>query len=521
MMKTEQIGDNRRIMKNTIMLYIRMLLVIIIGLFTGREVLRILGVVDYGIYNVVGGIVALLAFMYGSLGASTARFLTYELGRGQKQLLRDTFTAAVTIHFALALVMVILFETVGLWFVLNKLTIPADRMYAAIVVYHISVLTCFVQITMIPFNSLVIAHERMDIFAFIGLFEAVFKLLIVYLLIILPQDKLIMYAVLYMVVSFISTGFTCGYCLIHYPESRLQFRYIKDITRKMLSFASWDLYGNLSVSVRGQGINILQNMYFGPVVNAATAVSNQIMNGIMGFANNFLTAVNPQVVKLYAANELEKFEGLVCNASKYCTLLLFIISFPVLLDAQFILNIWLVDVPDYAAVFCQLTIVNNWISIMFRPVIYGVYATGNVKRVSFINGSIYLLVLPLSYVFLKNGGTPIVPFVLNIILLCIGHCFTLQTIHIYISQFSIRHFIFKAILPTIGIMSASAIVPTIIFLTCDYGWARFITTTALSILITAAITFKFGLSRSMQDKVYCTIRNKCTALSIALRKSNC
>ncbi len=487
-------------MKNTMMLYLRMILVIVIGLFTGREVLRILGVVDYGIYNVVGGIVTLLAFMYGSLGASTARFLTYEIGRQNEAKLRDTFTAALTVHLGLAIILVIIFETVGLWFVLHKLTIPVDRMHAAIVVYHISVFTCFLQITQIPYNSVIIAHERMDVFAYIGMAEAVAKLLIVYVLIYSTADRLILYAVLYMLVSLATMSFYHWYCVSRFKECVLQFKIVKEVSIKMLSFASWDLYGNLSVSVRGQGINILQNMFFGPVVNAASAVSNQVMNGIMGFANNFLTAVNPQIVKLHAKGDMERFKNLICNSSKFCTLLLFLISFPVFLESQFILNLWLVDVPDYSSIFCQLTIVNNWVSIMFRPVIYGIYATGNVKRVSFINGTVYLLVLPLSYIFLKNGGTPAVPLVLNILLLIVGHFFTLQTIHMYVPEFSQRYFLIKTLIPTLLIMAGASILPIIAFLQLNSGWGRFIVVTFLSISVTSLLTYKYGFNQAYRVK---------------------
>ncbi|WP_299099299.1 polysaccharide biosynthesis protein [uncultured Alistipes sp.] len=496
-------------MKNTMLLYLRMFFVIAIGFYTSRVVLHTLGVVDYGIYNVVGGVVAMLSFMNGALNGATSRFLTFELGRRDTQRLQNTFITAFTIHLGLSILMLFLLETVGLWFVYHKLTIPPERMHAAIVVYHLSVFTCFVQITQVPYNAAIVAHERMDVFAYIGMFNAVAKLLIVYLICICNGDKLIFYATLYFIVSLITALFYRYFCTKHFMECRMRIRYIKDIMRPMLSFAVWDLYGNLSVAVRGQGLNILQNIFFGPIVNAATAVSNQVLVGIMGFADNFLTAVNPQIIKLYAAKEIYKFNKLIIDSSKYCTLLLFLISFPIMLEANAIMNIWLVEVPKYAVIFCQLVIINNWISIMFRPIIFGIHATGNAKRISFINGSIYLLVLPLSYLFLKYGGGPIVPFVLNIVLLGVGHFFfSLPTIKKYVPEFSIIKFIKQSTLPCLGIMSISAVVPIIIHCYMPDGWEKLIVNIALSILLTMTATYFLGLDIEARKKLYLLVQER-------------
>lgn len=497
----QQTNNNKMVVKNTLMLYVRMLLLLFIGLFTSREILRILGVTDYGIYNVVGGVVAMLSFLSGSLSSSTSRFLTFEIGKKDLKKLKDTFSSSLLVHFILAILIVVILETGGLWFLNSKLNIPVSQLDAAKIVFQISIATSFIQIIAIPFSAVIIAHEKMGIYAYIGILDAIFKLLVVYVLLVVDNNKLITYAILLFIASLISPIINVTYCLKNFDECKTSLRFIKSICFKMLSYASWDLYGNFSITIRGQGVNILLNIFFGPVVNAASGVANQVMNIIMGFSNNFLTAVNPQIVKSYSSEEFTRFNSLIINTSKFCFLLLFLISFPILLEANFILHIWLTDVPEYSSVFCQLIIINNWITMIFRPLVIGVSATGKIRRVSFINGTVYLLVLPTSYIFLKHGGSPTIPFILNIILLIIGHLFTLQTIGILISQFSCIKFIKKAIIPAFLIASISSLIPFIIYNLMESGWPRFIIVTTTSILIIGMMSYKFGINNSIRNKI--------------------
>lgn len=502
-------ANNKRLAKNTMMLYIRMLFTLGVSLYTSRVILSVLGVSDYGIYNVVGGVVAMLAFMNNALSGATSRFLTYELGRKDQTKLNQTFSTAFSIHILLAILMLLILETAGFWFVSNKLTIPDGRMDAAIFVYHFSVLACLVQIIQLPFNASIISHERMDAFAYISIFDVVMKLVIVYLLQVGDSDKLQLYGVLVFAVSILTSLLYMGYARRKFEECRIKFSINREIVSPILSFSGWDLYGNLSVVFRGQGLNILQNMFFGPVVNAATGISNQILTAIMGFAENFLVAVKPQIIKYYAAKEMKKFINLMISSSKYCTLLLFLISFPILIEAKFILSIWLVEVPDYAVIFCQLAIINNWISILFRPIVFGIHATGNAKRISIINGTIYLSVLPISYILLKIGGSPIVPFVLNIVLLLVGHLFfTLPTCKRYIPEFSAINFLVKSALicVTIGVLSCA--LPLAIHISMDEGWTRFIASSFISVLISSILILYVGVDKIDREKIFSFIRNK-------------
>ena len=503
--------DNSRIAKNTLFLYFRMFLILGVSLYTSRVVLDILGIEDYGLYNVVGGVVAMLSFMNSALAGATSRFLSYELGRGDDQSLKETFSTIFGIHVVLAVIIVMTLEIVGLWFVTNKLEIPDGRLSTALFVFHFSVAACAIHLFRMPFYAAIISHERMDVFAYISIFDVIMKLVIVYLLQLGNFDKLRMYAVLVFCIDFLSSALYVLFARKKFAECELSIKIKKTIAKPILAFSGWDLYGNLSVVARSHGLNILQNTFFGTVVNAATGISNQVMAAIMGFAENFMVAVKPQIIKSFAANEYDRFKQLIINSSKYCTLLLFLISFPFLLEAHFVLGIWLVKVPDYAVVFCQLAIVNNWISIMFRPIVYGVHATGNAKRISVINGSIYLSVLPLSYIFLKMGGSPIVPFVLNIVLLLIGQTFfSLPTFKRYFPEFSIKSFFYRSIMKCVCIGLGSAVIPLFIHYHFNEGWSRFFIGTVSSVLITILLVYFWGVEKRDRKKIISFVKNKFT-----------
>ncbi len=502
-------SNNKKIIKNTLFLYFRMFLTLGVSLYTSRVVLNVLGIDDYGLYNVVGGVVAMLSFMNSALSGATSRFLSYELGRGNQQNLKNTFVTIFGIHIILALLLVLILEVVGCWFVANKLTIPEGRMSAALFVFHFSVASCAIHLFRMPFHAAIISHERMDVFAYISIFDVVMKLIIVYLLQIGNNDKLQMYAILVFCIDFLSSFLYVLFAKMKFAECGFAFRINKSIAKPILAFSGWDLYGNLSVVVRSHGLNILQNTFFGTVVNAATGISNQVLTAIMGFAENFMIAVKPQIIKSYAANEIDRFKKLVINSSKYCTLLLFLISFPFLLEAHFILDIWLVKVPDYAVIFCQLAIVNNWISIMFRPITFGIHATGNAKRISIINGTIYLSVLPLSYILLRMGGSPIVPFVLNIVLLFIGQTFfSLSTFKRYFPEFSIMEFIRRSVIKCACIGCVSAIIPLLINRSLSEGVTRFFLCSASSIAVTSVFIYTLGIEKHDRKKIITIIKSK-------------
>lgn len=496
-MMSEQIENSKRIAKNTVVLYIRMLLLLFISFFTSRVILQSLGVVDYGIYNVVGGVVAMFSFFNAALSGATSRFLTFELGSGNFNKLKRTFQSSLYIHVFLAVLIAILLETVGLWFVYNKLVLPTNRFEAALIVYHISVCTLFLNIMQVPFSASITSHEKMTAFAYIGIYDAIMKLFVAYLLFVATTDRLILYSSLLALSSLSVNAIYVYYCMKHFPECTLSIRYEKEITKPMISFSSWDLIGSLSVIVRGQGTNILQNTFFGPVVNASTGVANTVLNAIMGFTDNFLTAVRPQIVKQYAAGNYDMFETLTVNSARYSYLLLLFFTIPLLFEAEFAMNIWLTEVPQFAVLFCQLSIVNNWVSIMFRPTIAAVSATGYIKRLSIYNGLTYMLVIPIAYVMFRLGFSPATPFVLNIILLALGHSiFTMTTLKRYAPFFNIRRFYLQVCLHGLFLTMLVAILPGIIHYLMPYGFGRFVVVCTASVIWGLLIIFFIGINKN-------------------------
>ena len=394
-------GNSKRIAKNTLLLYGRMALTMLVALFTSRVVLQALGVTDFGIYNVVGGVVAMMGFLNGSLGGATSRFITYELGLGGRGNVRHIFRCAVSIHYLLAALVLVVAETVGLWFVLEKLVIPDGRMTAALWAYQCSVLTVVVTIISSPYNALIIAHERMSAFAYISILEVFLKLGIVYLLMAVGIDRLILYATLLLVVQVSIRFIYSGYCSRHFPETSGRWLWDRRKSREIFSYAGWTLNGNLAVMGYTQGINILLNLFFGPAVNAARAISVQVQSAAYQFFNNFLTAVRPQITKSYAQGDLPYMHKLILSSSKYGAYLFLIIAVPLLSNTSYVLSLWLGQVPAHTVAFTQLMLLTCMNSVLKMPTLMGIHATGDIKRFQIVEGSLLLTVVPIAYAFLK------------------------------------------------------------------------------------------------------------------------
>jgi len=487
--------NNKRLVRNTLFLYVRMLFILGVNLFTLRVVLSVLGIEDYGIYNVVAGVVTLFSFLNDALIGSTSRFITFELGTGNFEKLEKIFRGALTVHFILALIILLLAQTVGLWILEENLVIPENRMGVARIVYQLSIITAMVTIMRVPYNAAIIAHERMEIHAYLGILEASLQLAVAYLLMISDFDKLVMYAALVTVVRMLMF-FLCGYYSSKYfIECKSRFCYEKNIVAPMLFFSGWDLYGNMSVMARTQGVNILQNMFFGPLINAAGGIASQVQGAVAGFADSFLTAVRPQIVKYYAQENINEMQNLIINSSKYSFSLLLFISLPLILENKFVLNLWLKEVPGYAVYFCQLVLMHNMISIIFRPVLFSIHATGEIKKMSFINGTIIFMTLPISYYFLKIGFTPLVPYVVNIILMVIYSLhmpFLLKTL---IPQFSVLQFFKKSLIVSIVIAMISIPIPIFLHLNLNEGWGRFVLVGISSTLCICFSTFFIAMDK--------------------------
>lgn len=398
-------ADKKRIARNTLFLYGRMLIVLAVSLFTQRVVLDKLGASDYGIYAAVGGVVAMLGFLNGTLSTGTSRFLTFELGTGNIDKLKNTFSTAFYSHLILSLIVAAILLTGGIWFVEHKLIIPSERLNAAVWVLVISVFTTIVSITQVPYGSVIIAHENMSIYAYIGLFEAAAKLGIVYLLSLVSWDKLIFYAALIAIVQLIVAMFNRFYCIHRYDESHLQKRFDKSVFKEMMSFSAWSLIANVSQVLGTQGLTVVMNMFFNPVIIAAQQIGNSINAAIYQFRNNFVTAINPQIIKLYAVGEYTESRKLTLESSIYVFDLMLFLSLPVIVLMEPILNLWLVEVPDYAVIFGQWILGSHLFGTYAMMLYTPMMASRRLKENSYATVFVTIFGVVALYLILKAGGS--------------------------------------------------------------------------------------------------------------------
>ena len=386
-----------------------------ISFYTSRLVLVYLGIEDFGIYNVVGGIVSTFLFLNGAMASSTQRYLTFELEKNDNEKLRVIFTISMFIHTVIALFILILGETLGLWFLNTQLNIPDDRFVAAFWVYQFAILNMMVLIISVPYNAVIIAHERMKAFAYISVVEVFLKLLIVLSLALSSFDNLIFYSFLYFIVQLSIRWIYIIYCKRNFKETELKgFTYDLNLIKEMTAFAGWNLIGNFSFMTFYQGINILLNIFFGPVVNAARGIAVQVQGVISQFFVNFQMALNPQITKSYASKELHYMYSLIFRSTKFTFFLLFVICLPLFLETNVVLDIWLKEVPMHTAIFLRLILITSIFDAISNPLIISAMATGKVKKFELIIGSILLLILPFSYLILKLGGAPYTVFIVHI-----------------------------------------------------------------------------------------------------------
>ena len=398
--------NNKRIAKNTLLLYLRMLFLMCISLYTSRVILQTLGVQDFGIYNVVGSFVALFAVVSKSLSAAASRFLNFEMGKCNAERLSKVFSTTLIIHILLALIIAIMAEVIGVWFVNNKMVVPHDRLYAANWAFQISILTFCVNLITVPFNAAIIAHERMKIFAIIGIYEGIAKLLICYLLLVSPIDRLIFYAFLFLFTQIGVMAANVLFCRKNFDESRARFVYDKSLIKEIFGFASWNMIGASSNILRNQGGNILLNMFFGPLVNAARAVANQVLHAVEGFVGNFMTALNPQITQTYASGEHDRMMTLIYSGARFSFYMLFALCLPIIVNTDYLLHIWLSTVPEHSVLFVQLTLIYCMIESISRPLVTAQLATGNIRNYQLLVGGLQLLNLPIDYILLSLNYPP-------------------------------------------------------------------------------------------------------------------
>lgn len=507
-------SDNKRIAKNTLALYLRMIFILCVGLFTSRVVLNALGIEDYGIYNVVGGFVTMFTFLNGAMATATQRFITFDLANGSIERQQVTFSTALIIHFILAGIILLLAETVGLWFVINKLVVPDGRFAAAMVVYQVSILSCCISIISLPYNASIIAHEKMSAFAYISIMDVSLKLLVVYLLLVVEGDRLIYYAILLLLIQLLDRLIYGLYCTKHFPETKFKFVWDKHLIKEINNIAGWSLFGNLAGVGYTQGLNVLLNMFFGPAVNAARGIAITVQGVVSGFVANFQMALNPQITKTYATKDLNRMHQLIYASSKYSFFMLFLIVLPIIIEAQQILNLWLGVVPNHAVWFLRLTLCIMLIEALANPLMVSSQASGKVKVYQIVVGGTLLLIVPMAYLILKLGGVPESVFIIHLMVAMIAQAFRLIIIAKLIGM-STAEYVRKVILPILLVFSLANIIPWTLFYHLPDTWLSLLSISILSIINTLIIIVYVGLSSTERQKVMCKVSN---ILKTKLRK---
>lgn len=499
--------NNKRIAKNTLFLYIRMFFTMGVSLYTSRVVLNTLGIEDYGVYSIVGGIVTLFSFFNSAMTSATQRFLAFDIGKNDLQQLKKTFNATLNIHIGICILVFVLSETIGLWFVNYKLNLPLDRMTAVNWVYQFSVFTFLLGIIQVPYDALIVAREKMDIYAYMSFVEVILKLIIVYLLVVFAFDKLILYAALLFLVSFIVRMGHKYYCKRYYEESKYQFYFDKSFYKVLLSYSGWNLFGNIAGVARSQGSNILLNLFFGTVLNAAYGISMQIQGTVQTFVINFQMAVNPQIIKQYAAGNNEECLNLIFQSAKFSYFLMFIIACPIIFNIDFILEFWLKNPPKYTSVFVTLCLIILLIDCISGPLMIGAQATGNIKWYQIIIGTLIFLNLPIAYVLLKIYKNPELIYYSTAVISLLSLVFRLFFLRVIIG-ISILDFcksvLLRIIVVTIVTIGVFTLFEFYIFLT--NGWMYFI----LKLFVLFFTMFFTILFLGISKKEYRFVKNMIT-----------
>lgn len=483
-----------------------MIVILCIGLYTSRVVLNALGVSDYGLYNVVGGFVAFFAFLNGAMSTATQRFITFELAGGDLPRQRLTFSTSLIIHFIVGSVIVLLAETVGLWFVCCKLEIPDGRLTAAIWVYQFSIITTFLTIVSIPYNAAIIAHEKMSAFAYISIMDAFLKLVIVISISYASCDRLILYAFLLCLVSVLDRIIYGVYCSRHFPEAHFERKFNKQLFKDMTGIAGWNLFGNIAGVGYTQGLNVLLNIFFGTVINAARGIAVTIQGVVTGFVSNFQMALNPQITKSYAVHDLDRMHSLIYASSKFSFFLLFMLALPIALEAQTILELWLKIVPDDTVWFSRLILCVVLIDTTANPLMIASQAVGKVKFYQCVVGGLLLMILPVAYVVLKLGGSPLSVFIVQLIMAMVAQMSRILIVGKMV-EMSLRAYCRKVILPIARVSAMAFLLSASIYYFAPTNLWASLGVILAAVIITALTIFTLGLSDSERKLIVDKIKS--------------
>lgn len=491
----DQSANNKRIAKNTIFLYIRMIFLLLINLYTSRVVLQCLGVEDYGVYSAVGGFVSMFSLISAALSTAISRYLTYTIGEADIAKLKRVFSTSLIIQLVLCLVLVLLMETVGVWFLNTKMTIPEGRYIAANWVLQFSIITFSINLFSVPYNAVLIAHERMNAFAYIGIYEGIVTLGIAFLLKCSPMDTLILYALLMCCVA-LSTRLIYGiYCKRHFEECRFKWCLDKSLLKNMMGFAGWNFIGVSSGVLRSQGLNLLFNVYWGPVVNAARGLAMQVLAAVNKFSSSFYTAVQPQITKYYAAKEYDAANVLVCRSSRLAFFLLMLICLPLLCGTDFLLSLWLEEVPMQTAVLTRIVLVYTLSEAFSQPLIYLMLATGKIQKYQIVVGGLCLLNFPVAWILLHLGYSAAVAQATTIVFSWLS-----LFVRLHMLRGMVNFPVFVFLKDTLGrsllVFALSSILPAMLIVLYDISWKRFIFNTIAMELVAIIVIVFIGLSQS-------------------------
>lgn len=491
--------NSNRIAKNTFVLYVQMVAAMLIGLYTSRVILNVLGVEDFGIYNAIGGVVALFGILNSAMSSSTSRFITFELGSGKFDKLKAVFSTSLLIHIGLAVLVCVVTLPVGLWFMKTYMQIPELRMDAAVWVFYSVVAATFFSILSVPYNAAIIAHERMSIFAYFSILDLGLKLAIVLILPFVPFDKLKTYAVLLVLIQVIMQFIYWLYCYRSFPEVRVGLKWNKSLFKEMTSFAGWSLFGDSAFLMYTQGLNVLLNIFFGAPINAARGVAVQVQGVLMRFTSGFQTALNPQITKSYAGGDLKYMHRLIFSSSKFSFFLVLLLSIPIFLEAENLLLWWLKIVPEHTVNFVRILLVISLIDCLANPLVYAAKATGRIKIYQMVLGTLLLMVVPVSYLFLKMGYPPESVFVVHLVISIIGQGVRVWLVSAMI-QLSLREYFYKLVIRCVFVLLLAPVVPVVAHLFLVEPILRLLLVACASAGTVALLAYLTALDQ--QEKVF-------------------
>ena len=507
----EAISSNKRIAKNTIFLYLRMFVTMLIGLYTSRVILQVLGVEDYGIYQVVGGVIAFFTFLNSTMAAATQRFLTYELGRGDFERLNKVFCTALNIHILIALFVVIAAEIVGVWFINNKLNIPSDRIFAAQMVFQCSLLTAVLSITQVPYNALIVAHEKLSVYAYLSVISSVLKLLLVLVISIISFDHLILFAFFMFLKEAIILVAYRIYCISKFKETKYKFFWDKQLVKEIGGFAGWNLSAHLVNMAKNQGVNVLLNIFHGPICNAARGIASQVHGTLLQFSDNFQVATVPQITKRYASGDVTGSNNLIIKGSKISLLLLIIIMLPIIIEAKSLLELWLVEVPQHAIVFTRLCLVATLCNALSGLLVFGALATGDVKKYQIVMSSIISLQFFAVWIMFSHGLEPQYMYISEILCYIIA-LFARLTLLKRMINFPVIRYLNEVVIKCLIVSIMSFILPYYLHTIIDGHFYRIVCVFLTSISISVVLAFTIALTKHEKEMIVSTISSKLDSL---------